>query len=78
MTSLLPKNSAPGPDGIPALSTDVLVAVVRSSSLMPIKLFWSEGIFLIVLLNVGQSLSLRFPIPMTLEGLFDHLTHFGH
>ena len=72
------KDSAPGPDGIPTVSTDVLVAFVRSSSLMLIKPYWTEGIFLIVLLKVGQSLSLRLPIPMTLEGLFDHLMHFVH
>ena len=40
---------------------------------MPVKPYWSEGIFLIVLLKVGQSLSLRLPILITLEGLSDHL-----
>ena len=45
---------------------------------MPIKPYWREGTFLIVLLKVGQSLSLRLPILMTLEGFFDHLMHFVH
>ena len=43
---------------------------------MFIKPCWSEGIFLIVLLKVGQSLTLRLLILMTFEGLFDHLMHF--
>ena len=58
--------------------TDVLVALVRSSSFVLIKLFWKEVLFLIVLLKVGPSLSLRLLILMTLEGLFDHLMHFVH
>ena len=62
----------------PTVSTDVLVALARSSSLMPFKPFWREGIFLIVLLKVGPSLSLRLLLLMTLEGLFDHLIYFVH
>ena len=61
----------------PTVSTDVLVALARSSSFTPIKPYWREGIFLIVLLKVGQSLSVRLPILMTLEGLFDLLSHFA-
>ena len=38
----LKKVSAPGPDGIPAVSAGVLVVWVRSSSLMLTKLFWKE------------------------------------
>ena len=34
--------------------------------------------FQLDLLQVGQSLSLRLPILMTLEGLFVHLMHFDH
>ena len=62
----------------PTVSTDVLVALARNSSFMPIKPFWREGMFLIVLLKVGPSLSLRLLILLTLGGLFDHLTRFVH
>ena len=58
------------------MSTDVLVALVRSSSFVLIKQYWREVVFLIVSLKVGPSLSLRLLILMTLEGLFDHLMHF--
>ena len=58
-------------------STDVLVAWVRSSSLMFIKLSWKEVLFLIVLLNVGRSSSPRLLTSMTLEGLFDLLMRFA-
>ena len=40
----------------PTVSTDVLVALARSSSLMLVKPFWREGIFLIVLLKKSDSL----------------------
>ena len=66
------KDSAGGPDGI--LHGIYRCAGVRSSSFMLIMSFWREGIFLIV----GQSLTLKLLIRMTLEGLFDHLMHFGH
>ena len=39
----------------PTVSTDVLVAMARSSFLMLVKPYWRKGIFLIVLLKVGQS-----------------------
>ena len=61
----------------PTASTDVLVAWVRSSSLTLKKLSWREVLFVIVLPKVGPSLSLRHLILMTLEGLFDLLTHFA-
>ena len=73
----LKKDSAPGPDGIPAVSACVLVVWVRSSSLMLTRLFWKGALSLIVLPNVGPSLSLRHLILMTMEGSFDHLTHFA-
>ena len=56
---------------------DVLVAWVRSSSLMLVELSWREGKFLLVLPNVGPSLSPRLLILMTLEGLFNHLMPFA-
>ena len=59
------------------VSTDVLVALVQSSSFMLIKPLWREEIFLIVLLKVGQSSSLEPLIPMTLERKIDYLMHFG-
>ena len=75
MTSLLPRKTQPVDlMEFSTVSTDVLVALVRSSSFMLIMPFWREGIFLIV----GQSLTLKLLIRMTLEGLFDHLMHFGH
>ena len=54
----------------------VLQDWVRSSLLLLTELFWKEVLFLIVLPKVGPFLSLRRPIPMTLEGLFDHFTLF--
>ena len=60
------------------MSTDVLVALVRSSSFVLIKPYWCEVVFLIVLLKVGPSLLLRLLIPITLGGLIDHLMHFVH
>ena len=47
--------------------TDVLVAWARSSSFMHIKPSWREIPFLIVLLKVGQSVSLRLPIDCVAE-----------
>ena len=77
MTSLLPRRPRPlDLTEFLMVSTDVLVALDPSFSFTPIKPFWKEGTFLLVLLKVGQSLSLRLPIPMTLEGLFVHLVHF--
>ena len=61
----------------PTVSTDVLVAWVRSSSFMLIKPSWREVPFLIVLLKVGPSLSPRHLILMTLEELFGLLTLFA-
>ena len=42
------------------------------------KVYWREATFLIVLLKVGPSLSLRLLILMTLGGFFGHLVHFVH
>ena len=79
MTSLLPRKTQPlDLMEFHTVSSDVLVALVQSSSFMLIKPFWRKGIFLIVLLIVGQSLSLKPLTPMTLERFFDHLMHFGH
>ena len=51
----LKKDSAPGPDGFPTVSTDVLVALVQSFSIELIKPCWREELFPIVLLKVGLS-----------------------
>ena len=77
VTSLLPRRTQPlDLTEFLTVSTDVLVALDLSSSFTPIKSFWREGTFLLVLLKVGQSLSLRLPKLMTLEELFVHLMHF--
>ena len=77
MTSLLPKRTQPlDLTEFLVVFADVLVALDLSSSFTPIKPSWREGTFLLVLLKVGRSLSLRLPILMTLEGLFVHLMHF--
>ena len=79
MTSLLPRRTQPlDLTEFLMVSTDVLVALVRNFSFTPIKPFWRGGTSLLVLLKVGQSLSLRLPILMTLEGLFVHLMHIDH
>ena len=62
----------------PTVSTDVLVALVQSFSIVLIKPFWKEVLFPIVLLKVGPSLSPRRLIQMILGGFFDHLMHFVH
>ena len=78
MTSLLPRRiRLLDLTEFPTVFTDVLMALVRSSSLVLIKPYWREVIFMILLLKEGQSLSLKPLLLMTLGGLFDHLTHFG-
>ena len=61
----------------PTVPAGLLVAWVRSSSLMLKMLSWKEVLFLIVLLKVGPSLSLRHLTLMTMEGSSDLQTLFA-
>ena len=77
MTSLLwRKTRLLGLTEFSTVSTGVLVALVRGSSFVLVKPYCREELFLFVLLKVGPFLSPRRLVPMTLEGLFVHLTHF--
>ena len=49
----------------------------RNSSLMLAELSWKELPFLIILLKVELFSSPRLLTSMTVEGIFDHLTHFA-
>ena len=72
----LKKDSAPGPDGIPYSVHRCAGGLGSKFLFRAYKAVLEEVIFLIVLLKVGPSLSLRLLIPMISEGLFDHLMHF--
>ena len=74
----LKKDSAPGPDGIPYGAYRCAGGWARNSSLMLTKLLWKEVLFLIMLLRVELFLSPRLLTSMTMEGSFDHQTHFVH
>ena len=60
----------------PAVSTGVLVAWVRSSSLMRFELSWKEVLFLMGFAD-SRIFTPRPLTSMTREGLFDHQSHFG-
>ena len=73
----LKKDSAPGPAGIPYRVYRCAGGLGSKFLFHAYKAVLEEVLFLIILPKVGPSLSLRHLILMTLEGLFDLLTHFA-
>ena len=73
----LKKDSAPGPNGIPYGAYRCAGGLGSKFLFSAYMAVWEGSAMRDFLPKVGQSLSLRLPILMTMDGLFDLLTHFA-